>query len=309
MKYNKPKRIDFNISEISFGAWQLGNQNDFYEMKEKDAINLVQTAVKNGITLFDTAPNYGGGQSEILLGKALKGVRDKVFINSKFGHHAGGRMSFAVEDLEPSIQSSLTRLQTDYLDSVILHNPGQEMLYGSHEIYREMKRLKEMGLIHYYGVSVDTKEELEIVLTQNKVDVVEVMFNIIHQSPKVWFDEIKRQGILLMIKVPFDSGWLTGKYTKDTKFRGIRSRWSPEVIDTRLKIVEKVKDIVGENIIQSSLRFILDFDAVTCVIPGTRNLEQLNSNIQASDFELNQEKHHALESLYESYIKNLDTPW
>ena len=309
MKYNNPKKINFKISEISFGAWQLGNNFDFDRMQEEDAINLVRKAYDSGITLFDTAPNYGNGNSEVLLGKALKPFRDKVFINSKFGHDDLGNTDFSVERLEKSVRESLSRLQTDHLDSVILHNPGKEMLYGSHPIYDELKRLKSLGLIKHFGVSIDWPEELEIVLKENDIDVIEVMFNIIHQSPKVWFEEIKKQGILLMVKVPLDSGWLTGKYTKDTIFKGIRSRWTKEVIETRLTIVDKIREIVGEDLVNASLRFILNFDAVSCVIPGTRNIEQLMSNIAVTDFSLTNQKQKELEHLYENYIKDQFTPW
>jgi aryl-alcohol dehydrogenase-like predicted oxidoreductase len=308
MKYNRVSKVDFDISEISFGSWQLGNNQDFDCLTDEESINLVKKAVLNGITLFDTAPNYGNGNSERLLGEALKSNRDKVFINSKFGHSKEGT-NFDVEALEPSIKKTLERLQTTYLDSVILHNPELDMLKGTHPIYEKLEELKHRKVINYYGVSVDTAEELEVVLTQNSVDVIEVMFNIIHQSPKKWFDEIKSQGILLLIKVPLDSGWLTGKYNEDTLFTGIRSRWTDEVKSTRLNIVERVKGIIGDDMVSSSLRFILDFDAVSCVIPGVRNEQQLFSNIKVSHFKLDEQKHIALETLYSDFIEKQDTPW
>lgn len=309
MKYRHPKRVDFDISMISFGAWQLGNDLDFEEMNEEDAIILVKTAVESGITLFDTAPNYGLGNSERILGKALKGYRDKVFINSKFGHDSSGGTGFDIDKLELSLRNSLNRLQTHYLDSVILHNPGREMLYGTHPIYEELKRMKKIGLIKHYGVSIDTPEEMEIVLKHNDIDVIEVMFNIIHQSPRIWFDEVEKQGILLMVKVPLDSGWLSGKYNKDTEFIGIRSRWTKPVIETRLDIVDKIRDIVGEDILHASLNFILNFHAVSCVIPGIRTLKHLESNIETLDSELDETTQNQLIKLYDEYIKDLDTPW
>jgi aryl-alcohol dehydrogenase-like predicted oxidoreductase len=309
MNYKTPRRISKKISEISFGGWQLGNHVDFNESDDEKAIQLVKEAYKQGITLFDTAPNYGQGNSEKMMGIALKDFRDDVFINSKFGHDEHGKINFDVDRLEKSVRSSLKRLQTSYLDGLILHNPGPEMLYDTHPIYEELKRLKEEGLIKYYGVSIDTAEELDIVLTHNQVDIIELMFNIIHQSPKKWFDEIEKQGILLMAKVPLDSGWLTGKYNKGTEFSGIRQRWTKDVIQTRLEIVDKIKEIVGDDILHASLRFVLDFDAVTCVIPGTRTIKHLESNLQTTDYVLTQEKHKALEKLYEDYIKDLNTPW
>ncbi len=309
MKYNTPKRIGFAISEISFGAWQLGNDIDFDKMSENDAIKLVECAVKAGITLYDTAPNYGRGNSERILGKALKPYRHKVFISSKFGHDSEGGTGFEVDKLETSVRNSLKRLETDYLDSLILHNPGREMLYGTHPIYKELKRLKSEGIITHYGVSVDWPEELEIVLHENEVDVIEILFNIVHQSPKKWFDEIGEKGILLMTKVPLDSGWLTGKYTKETVFKGIRSRWTEADIKSRLEIVERIKDIVGKDIIHASLRFILDYPAVTCVIPGIRNQDQLATNIAATGYVMDKITHDRLERLYDDYIRHQNTPW
>jgi len=309
VKYNKPHRINFPISEISFGSWQLGNNIDFNFGDELAAFELVNAALKGGITLFDTAPNYGHGNSEKLLGEALKGNREKVFINSKFGHDSEGGTDFSVDRLEKSVRGSLKRLQTDYLDSVILHNPPMEMLYKDHPIYNELRRLKSDKLIKHFGVSIDTPFELKTVLDNDDVDVIEIMFNVIHQSPKIYFDKIDQKGILLMIKVPLDSGWLSGKYNEKTVFTGIRSRWTKEVIDTRIKIIERVKNIVGDDIVKSSLRFILDFNGVTCVIPGIKNLKQLAENLEVSDYVLSKENHMELENLYEDYINNLHTPW
>ncbi|PKK95601.1 MAG: aldo/keto reductase [Tenericutes bacterium HGW-Tenericutes-5] len=309
MKYNNPKRVDFLISEISFGSWQLGNNIDFDFGDELEGIGLVQEALKMGVSLFDTAPNYGHGNSERLLGKALKGSRDKVFINSKFGHDDQGNTDFSIERIEKSVRESLKRLQTHYLDSVILHNPPREMLDKDHPVYNELRRLKALKLINHFGVSIDTPDELQIVLENDDVDVIELMFNVIHQSPKIHFNKVFEKGILLMIKVPLDSGWLSGKYDEFTNFTGIRARWSKEVIDTRIKIIEQVKSIVGSDIVKSSLRFILDFKAVTCVIPGIKNSSQLADNVEVSNFVLSKEKHELLETLYEDYIKNLYTPW
>ncbi len=309
MKYNNPKRINFEVSEISFGGWQLGNQIDYDFSDEDEAINLVKAAIDAGITLFDTAPNYGLGNSERILGKAIRGLRNRVFINTKFGHDEHDNQNFDVSRLNRSLIDSLNRLNTDYVDSIILHNPSKEMLDQRHPIYLELNRLKNLGLIHHFGVSIDTVSELEFLLENNDVDVIELMFNVIHQSPKIWFDEIEKRGILLMIKVPLDSGWLSGKYNKSTRFNGIRTRWSKEVINTRLKIVEKIKAIVGEDILHASLRFILNFSAVTCVIPGTRTLKHLETNIMTSEHGLTKDKQKALETLYEDEIKHLFTPW
>jgi len=99
----------------------------------------------------------------------------------------------------------LERLQTTYIDSVILHNPPREILDGKTRHKEEFQRIKRIGKIRGYGVSIDTLEELELVLNNWDVDVIEILFNIMNQSPKYLFDKVNERGILLSIKVPLDS--------------------------------------------------------------------------------------------------------
>lgn len=310
MKYQKVDRFDKKISKIGFGAWQLGNKKEYESLSDEMGIQLVQEAVEQGITFFDTAPNYGEGNSEKILGRALEGTEDKIFINTKAGHTQEGKSDFSLEGITESIHNSLENLKRSKIDSVILHNPGKEILEGKHGHYEHLKSIKNKGFIGGYGVSIDTAEELKSVLDYSDVDVIELMFNIIHQSPKIWFDEIQKRGILLIIKVPLDSGWLTGKFNSESTFTGIRSRWSVQEIQQRAKLVREIKDIVKQdNLVPVALNFILSFEAVTTVIPGTRNEKQLQSNIDSLNFELTRELKKKLEDLYDSKISNLTIPW
>ncbi|AFG35285.1 aldo/keto reductase [Fervidobacterium pennivorans subsp. shakshaketiis] len=303
------KRFNVYISEIGFGGWQLANPL-WGAMTYEEGVKLVRAAYEMGINFFDTAPGYSNGLSERIIGEALKDVRENVFINTKFGHNHLGETDFSEEAIERSINESLKRLQTTYIDSVILHNPPREILEGKTNHEEEFKKIKRMGKIRGYGVSIDTLEELELVLNNWDVDVIEILFNIIHQSPKYLFDKVKERGILLAIKVPLDSGWLTGKYNANSKFEGIRARWSQDVILKRAMIVDKIKTIVkDEDLVKYAIGFILSFDAVTTVITGVKNLEQLESNIKASEFELSDELKRELERLYEEEIKPLNLPW
>mgnify|MGYP000896788482 CR=1 FL=1 len=310
MKMRLAKRFDQKISEVGFGAWQLGGTDLWGNMTREEGVKLVLRAVEEGVTFFDTAPGYGGGNSELILGEALEGIRDKVFINTKVGHGPNGEHEFSKEGIENSITRSLLKLKTTYLDSVILHNPERYILEGESDLFEALKHFKDNGIIKGYGVSVDSIEELELVLNNLEVDTIEVMFNVIHQETKEAFDRIHEKGILLIIKVPLDSGWLTGKYNKNSEFSGIRSRWNQEVINTRSEIVEKIKEIVkADSLVLPALRFILGFKAVTVIIPGTKNELQLLNNIEASDNEMDMETVQKLEELYETYIKNQYTPW
>jgi aryl-alcohol dehydrogenase-like predicted oxidoreductase len=309
MKKRYVSRFNIYVSEIGFGGWQLANPL-WGSMAYEEGINLVKKAYEKGINFFDTAPGYSNGLSERIIGEALKDVRENVFINTKFGHNALGETDFSEDAIERSINESLERLQTTYIDSVILHNPPREILEGKTRHEEEFQRIKRIGKIRGYGVSIDTLEELELVLNNWDVDVIEILFNIMHQSPKYLFDKVNERGILLSIKVPLDSGWLTGKYNANSKFEGIRTRWSQDVILKRAKIVEKIKNIVkDEDLVKYAIGFILSFDAVKTVITGVKNVEQLEANINASEFKLSEELKQEFEKLYEQEIKPLNLPW
>jgi len=153
MKYNRYTNDSPLVSEIGFGAWQLGINSGWKGMSEKEAIEMVHTSINNGVNFFDTAPNYGLGSSELRLGKALKNYdRTKLVINTKFGHTNSGALNYSSEYIRDSIDGSLKRLQTDYLDSVIIHNPPFEYLDGRRNTHYDiLEQLKREGKIRAYG--------------------------------------------------------------------------------------------------------------------------------------------------------------
>ncbi len=297
------------INRIGFGGWQLGNKL-WGNMSYQEGINLVKEAYHKGINFFDTAPGYSDGLSEKIIGEALHDVRDQVIINTKLGHLADGTSDFSVESLENQINMSLKRLNTTYLDSVLLHNPSFDILEHKTTHFDILESLKQKGIIHAYGVSIDTYDELQAVLEHTNVGVIELLFNVFSQSTLPLFDKIKEKDIKLIIKVPLDSGWLTGKYNHQSTFTGIRARWDKKTIEKRATLIDMMKDITGlDDLILPSLAFILSFDAVTAIIPGIKNSEQLNHNLLANDYILEKDMKLKLLDLYEKHIKNNPLPW
>jgi aryl-alcohol dehydrogenase-like predicted oxidoreductase len=310
MKYRKFGCQQADVSEIGFGGWQLGNKESWDSMNEEEGITLVKEAINKGVNFFDTAPGYAGGLSEIIIGKAVEGVREKVIINTKFGHNADGTSDFNINNIEPSIKNSLQRLKTTYLDSIILHNPEHYILEGKTKHFEELARCKEMGLIHNYGVSIDSVYELSLVLQNLELDVVEIMFNIFHQDVSKLFAKAKQKGISLVIKVPLDSGWLTGKYRLNSKFTGIRSRWNQETIQRRGSLVEDLIQITQDDeLTKYAIAFILSYEEVTTVIPGIKDKTQLIDHIVNGEFILNPKIKAEFIQLYAQKIRNNQLPW
>ena len=300
-----------SVSRLGFGGWPLGNTAHGHTMSIEEGVSLVREAYRQGITFFDTAPNYANGRSETILGEALKGIRNNVVINTKFGHHPDGRIDFSETLIRSSVEGSLKRLQTDYLDSVILHNPPHDVLKNKTDHFNELEALKREGILNGYGVSVDTPDELSMVLEYLNVDVVEILFNIFSQQNRVHFEQLQRRGISIIVKVPLDSGWLSGKYSKDDAFTDIRSRWSESDLKRRHDLVEELKKRLDENgsLIPYAIGYVLSYDAITTVIPGIRTVDQLKEHLHASKTQLTPQRLKDLEAFYHQFIENAPLPW
>ncbi|MGC9452299.1 MAG: aldo/keto reductase [Oceanipulchritudo sp.] len=301
------------MSEIGIGAWQLGESSDWTSMSEKEAVELVHKALDQGVNFFDTAPNYGLGTSEERLGKALKEVaRDRVVINTKFGHSVTGETNFESSVIRESLEGSLQRLKTDYLDSLIIHNPSFEYLDGNRtDHYEILEKLVEEGKIRAYGASLDTYDEMKLLMDTTGSRVIEAFFNILFQDTARAFDQAKEQEVAIIAKIPLDSGWLSGKYTAETEFEDIRKRWSAEDKRVRAGLVEQVKQLLPDDIplSQAALSFCLAFDAVSTVIPGNRTLSQLQSNLESAGHPLPAEVVGKLREFYREKVAPLNLPW
>ncbi len=301
------------VSAIGVGAWQLGASKDWESMTENEAIDLVHKALDEGINFFDTAPNYGLGTSELRLGKALQKVkRESIVINTKFGHSEKGVLDFSSSVIRGSIEGSLQRLQTDYLDSIIIHNPPSEFLDGNNnDHYEILEKLKEEGKIKEYGASLDTYADMKLFMETTNGKVIEAFFNILHQDAQNAFSLAKENEVGIIVKIPLDSGWLTGKYNAESTFDDIRKRWSKKDIETRANLVERVKEILSDNerITEKSISFCLGFDAVSTVIPGNKNINQLLQNINSLQYPLGNDVISKLQEFYKNEVEYLKLPW
>ncbi|MBT2640025.1 MULTISPECIES: aldo/keto reductase [unclassified Bacillus (in: firmicutes)] len=311
MNYRQLGSTGIKVPEVGFGAWQLGNARDWEGMEDNHAIKLVHEALDQGCNFFDTAPNYGGGNSESLLGEALIGRRSEAVINSKFGHHPDNTLNFDSQKIRSSVENSLRRLKTDYLDSILLHNPPFEILTGSTNHFEVLESLKQEGKIRAYGASVDTAREMDELIRNTGSQVIEVMFNIFHQEPRKAFKKAAEKKVGLIVKVPLDSGWLSGKYDENSIFTDIRSRWGREQLMKRAELLPVLRELLepGESLVQLALRYILYYQEVSAVIPGNKNLEQLIENLSASDTSISIEKAEKIKEIWEQKLQADPLGW
>ena len=301
------------VSAIGLGAWQLGVNSGWQGLTEQEAVHLVQAALDAGVNFFDTAPNYGHGSGEERLGKALKYTdRAQIVINTKFGHTPTGTTNYSAAHIRESLEGSLQRLQTDYVDSLIIHNPPSSYLDGNNNPHYEiLEQLKQEGKLRAYGASLDTCADMRLLMDTTGSQVIEAFFNILHQDAANAFEQAQQKGVGIIVKIPLDSGWLTGKYHAGSTFTGVRARWSAEDIVTRAALVEEVKTIIGTSqpMAQVALAFCLAFDAVSTVIPGNLNTAQLQQNLQSLEHPLPAETVLQLKQFYREKVAPLLLPW
>jgi aryl-alcohol dehydrogenase-like predicted oxidoreductase len=301
------------VSEIGVGAWQLGVNSGWKAMTESEAVVLVHTALDLGVNFFDTAPNYGHGTSELRLGKALKKIdRDSIVINTKFGHTDTGTTNYDSTSIRKSLEGSLKRLQVEYVDSILIHNPPFPYLDGhQNDHYEILESLKAEGKIKAYGASLDTYDEIKRLLETTNSEVIEVFFNILHQDAARAFALAKEKKVGIIVKIPLDSGWLSGNYNENSVFQDIRKRWSRSDIETRARLVDQLKNSIGPEttLSQAAISFCLAYDAVSTVIPGNTSIQQLENNLASISKPISKELLKKLEQFYQDEVKALNLPW
>jgi aryl-alcohol dehydrogenase-like predicted oxidoreductase len=306
MNKRKLGSTGLEVSEIGFGGWQLCNSDSWGGMDDQTALRLIDEAIDGGINLFDTAPNYASTESERMLGRALQHKREQVVLVSKFGHTPEGPKEFSVDWFWKSLEASLTRLRTDYLDVLLLHNPPSEMYAGTDPVWAALEEARAQGKIRHYGASLDFADEVRACLSNTDSQVLEVLFNVFHQDVRNAFDTVRQHGAGIITKVPLDSGWLTGRFDANSRFDGIRSRWSEDEVAQRAQLVSKIKWLVADesDLAHKAIGYLLSYDEVSCVIPGIRTQEQLASNLAAADCRLSPDEKMKLELFWDELTDN-----
>ena len=311
MKYRKFGNI--NVSEIGLGTWQLGA--DWGDVDDSTAEKVLSTAVENGVIFFDTADCYGEGLSETRLGRFVKTLSSEVVIATKLGRfpRPGWPDNFSQEQFRKHTEDSLKRLGLECLDLTQVHCPPTGLLRQG-EVFDWLRTLKQEGKIKQFGFSVESMEEAQICLQQEGVASLQIIFNIFRQKAITSiFKEAKKKQVALIVRLPLASGLLSGKLNGGSKFSkndhrnfnrdgqefNVGETFSGLPFEKGLELVEEIKKITPENLSQLALRWILDFEAVTVVIPGSKSPKQVADNCAASALpSLTEETHKALSEFY-----------
>tara|TARA_R110000868_G_scaffold297191_4_gene557508 strand:+ start:423 stop:1409 length:987 start_codon:yes stop_codon:yes gene_type:complete len=320
MKHRTLGKNGFKVSEVGLGCWQLGADWG-QDISQETGFNILNEAVKQGITFFDTADVYGNGKSEKLIGNFLKTTDAEIKVATKFGRAADSYPDkYSKDVLRKTIEGSLKRLGVDSLDLLQLHCiPTQYLKDGA--IFDWLRELKQEGLIKHFGASVETIEEGLICMEQEGLLSLQVIFNVFRQKLVTeLLPQAEEKGVGIVVRLPLASGLLTGKFTKQTTFPdndhrnynkngeafNVGETFAGLPFEKGIDFVNSIKkDILPDDLtmVQLALRWILDHKAVSCIIPGASSPKQVIGNAAVSDLKvLSSETHNALAELYKTQV-------
>jgi aryl-alcohol dehydrogenase-like predicted oxidoreductase len=311
------------VSDVGVGTWQFGG-TEWGNLAETDAVATLRAATDAGITFLDTADIYGLGRSERIIGGFLRETPSyKPFVATKLGKNPdpGGDANFTLASFRKHTEASLQRLGVEALDLQQMHCVPLEQLQRG-DVFDWLRTLQREGKITRWGASVESDEEAKACLAQDGLASLQIIFNIYRQKPIAdLFDEAKRKGVAIIVRLPLASGLLSGRYKKTTTFAptdhrtfnrngekfNVGETFAGLPFERGVELTEELKAIMPPgDMAQWALRWCLDFDAVTVVIPGARNPEQARSNAAASDLApLPADTHRKLREFYERNVAAL----
>ncbi|WP_432940957.1 aldo/keto reductase [Kribbella sp. CA-253562] len=301
-----------DVSTIGLGAWQLGRSSSWPTGPDPDeAVRIVHAAVDAGINFIDTAPAYADGQSELNVGTALQSVpRDQVVLCTKVGPTHDGRADWSVDAVATSVEGSARRMGVDHIDVVVLHSPPPEVL-NSAEHYAALETLRDKGLIRAFGASVDWDQDVRTVLANTSSQALEVRMSALFQETWPSVSQAPAYGAGVIVKVPLESGWLSGRYDARSTFDDVRSRWSPEDVAHRAGLVDELRALLpsGTSLVDAAVRFLLANEGVCTVIPGTRSIEHLETSIASAAEPLPTETVDAIRTWYADRLGDQHLAW
>ncbi len=289
MQYRTLGRTGIRISEVGLGTWGMGGDR-YGRVDDAESRRAILRALELGINHIDTAPLYGNGRSEEVIGEAIAGRRHEVVLATKVGMFPGGRQNFDYSGVAVmrEVEQSLRRLRTDYLDIYFLHSPDEPLFRD--DGLEALVRLKEQGKIRATGFSVMSVDEgiplAMHLIEQGHVDVIQQAFRLLYTLPaREFFPLAQAHDVGVIARENFYFGFLTGAITRQTVFddRDDRRKFSPAFIDAVLARVEKLRFLTqGRTMPQAALQFVLATPGVHGVIPGAMTVREVEENVRAS---------------------------
>ena len=296
MKYRRLGRTDLRVSVVGLGTWQFGGEwGKAFSQDEVDRI--LDRAKQLGINLLDTAECYGDHTSERLIGDCLarRGDRADWVIATKFGHHFKGyndrETVYDPPDVLRQLERSLRALRTDYVDVYQFHS-GNDEHFNTPGLWEMLNEQKRLGKVRHLGISISSgRENLNQTEAAPRVgaEVIQVLYNRLERGPEQRaLPACRRLDLGVLSRVPLASGFLSGKYKPGTTFKhgDVRADQDPKKVEEKLREAERIRREEvppGVDMAKWALAWCLRNEAVTSVIPGCKDVKQVESNAAAAE--------------------------
>lgn len=293
-----------SVTPIGYGAWGIGGPPFWAEKDENEAIRAIQAAVDAGINLIDTAPVYGFGRSEEIVGKALEGRRNNAIIATKCGlRWKKEALGGIYNDLGPAsvweeVENSLRRLKTDRIDLYQIHWPDPKTPLEQTMV--ALSLLKAQGKVVHIGVSNFDETMMAQALEIAPVVSLQPPYNMLQREIEGRILPLCREkNIGVLAYSPLASGVLSGKYDEDSTFDGWRAKgnfgiFKKETFGPAMKKVQLLKDYAankGVSLAELAIRWVIDQPGVTCALAGMNSPGHVGANIRALELELTESEH------------------
>jgi len=315
MEQRRMGNTDLVCSVIGFGTWEMSTTM-YGNIDVAEASKAVNAAIDHGITLFDTAEVYGPFHSEILLAKALGERRKEIVLVSKVGFHYTDEGRITGTDSRPEYviqraETCLQRLQTDFLDLLLIHWPDHDT--PIEDTVGALETLKNDGKVRHYGVSNFSVEMMETCQRNGSIAANQVGYHMFdRRMEREVLPYCLENGIGFMGYGTLGFGLLTGAFTPETTF--IKSDWrsrgnafglplfEEEHFLRELKVGEKLAEIAkghGKSMAQLAIAWVLGHPAVSVALVGMRNEQELRENVAAAEWQLTEEDRQAIDKAFE----------
>jgi aryl-alcohol dehydrogenase-like predicted oxidoreductase len=313
-------RTGRDVSVVGLGTWQLGA--DWGDVSHDDALEVLDAAVADGVTFFDTADVYGDGRSEQLIGEFLRARPElDVFVATKMGRRAEQDPAhFTMDSFRAWTERSRGNLGVETLDLVQLHCPPTAV-FADDRVFDDLDTLVEENVMAAYGVSVETVDEALAAIARPNVASVQIILNAFRLKP---LDEVlpaaREAGVGIIARVPLASGLLSGRYTAETTFGAddhrtynragdafdVGETFSGVDFETGILAAREFTGLApaGVSPAQVAIAWILAQDGVTAAIPGARNVDQARSNAAAAGVALPGGLDDAVRELYDRLLRD-----
>ena len=287
----------FDVGEIGFGAWAIGGS--WGPQGEEDSLAALDRALDLGCDFIDTAAGYGNGKSERLVARAIEG-REGVTVATKTPPAPGDWPPSPYDDadarygesyLRENLAERLAMLSTDKVDVLQLHT-WTRAWNANPTPFARLRVLQDEGKIGLIGVSTPEHDQNSVIdlMRDGWIDTVQVIYNLFEQEPAAQLLDVAGEtGTAVIVRVVFDEGALTGRFTKDTTFaeddfrQGYFAGDRLERAVTHAEAVRGDLEGTGYTMVQAAIKFALAHPAVSVVIPGMRNAAQAEANCAVSD--------------------------